>query len=325
VPDAFAAGDTAEAARLIDLLRRIDPATDHVTGLGLAFDLAFGAPAARATAQAALATASTEVLRDSYFYGDANCCASLPERWEQDLLVARALTANRHPAAARRAAAVELALIYTSRGRFREADSIYAAIPPESAAQRKNLIILSNQVGVTAESSMAHRAVKALGEAAPLYRHYSGAARALREGRRSEADAEILALESIGRLTSGALSAGLRALQAADTDSTIRSFERALGFAAGQIVFQLRYDLGRLSLESGDLERAEEHLASIEMREAHGLNAPIEYYLGKVYERLGNSERARLHYGRFVLWWQDCDPEVRPMWEEARQAVARLQ
>ena len=48
------------------------------------------------------------------------------------------------------------------------------------------------------------------------------------------------------------------------------------------------------------------------------------YYLGEVYERQGDLERARLRYARFVRWWEDCDPELRPWRERGRQALARL-
>ena len=54
------------------------------------------------------------------------------------------------------------------------------------------------------------------------------------------------------------------------------------------------------------------------------LYTPSQFYLGRVYERQGNIERAKYHYARFVRWWEDCDPELRPWWERGRQALARL-
>ena len=38
----------------------------------------------------------------------------------------------------------------------------------------------------------------------------------------------------------------------------------------------------------------------------------------------GDSEKAREHYRVFVEWWKDSDPELRPMLEEGRAALARL-
>jgi predicted Zn-dependent protease len=87
--------------------------------------------------------------------------------------------------------------------------------------------------------------------------------------------------------------------------------------------FWFRILLGQLLLDEGDFARAERYLKPMEMRHRY-LNAPIEFYLGQVYEGLGDEREARLHYARFVSWWEDCDPELRPMWEEGRAALQRL-
>jgi hypothetical protein len=47
--------------------------------------------------------------------------------------------------------------------------------------------------------------------------------------------------------------------------------------------------------------------------------------LGKVYEALGESGKARESYEYFVEYWQDADPELQPIVEEARRALARLE
>ena len=52
---------------------------------------------------------------------------------------------------------------------------------------------------------------------------------------------------------------------------------------------------------------------------------PVSLYLGKTYEALGNLAEARREYELFARDWQDCDPELRPLLEEARQALGRLQ
>jgi hypothetical protein len=51
---------------------------------------------------------------------------------------------------------------------------------------------------------------------------------------------------------------------------------------------------------------------------------PTSLYLGKTYEALGNVEEARRHYELFARDWQDCDPELRPLVDDARQSLARL-
>jgi len=44
----------------------------------------------------------------------------------------------------------------------------------------------------------------------------------------------------------------------------------------------------------------------------------------ETYEQLGNDERARAHYSRFIQLWEDCDPELRPLVNDAVAALARL-
>jgi tetratricopeptide (TPR) repeat protein len=46
--------------------------------------------------------------------------------------------------------------------------------------------------------------------------------------------------------------------------------------------------------------------------------------LGKVYEALGEYDKAREAYEYFLEYWRDADSEVQPMVEEARQAIIRL-
>jgi tetratricopeptide (TPR) repeat protein len=67
-------------------------------------------------------------------------------------------------------------------------------------------------------------------------------------------------------------------------------------------------------------EKAERYLRSFWWREYHHAS----YYLGKVYEDLGQPEQARDAYQDFVEAWVNADPELQPMVEEAKQALARL-
>ena len=46
--------------------------------------------------------------------------------------------------------------------------------------------------------------------------------------------------------------------------------------------------------------------------------------LGGVYEALDKYDKAREAYEYFVEYWNEADPELQPMVEEARQAIARL-
>jgi serine/threonine protein kinase/tetratricopeptide (TPR) repeat protein len=44
----------------------------------------------------------------------------------------------------------------------------------------------------------------------------------------------------------------------------------------------------------------------------------------EIYERLGYTPQAIEHYTRFVELWKHCDPELRPLHEQAKQRLARL-
>ena len=46
--------------------------------------------------------------------------------------------------------------------------------------------------------------------------------------------------------------------------------------------------------------------------------------LGELYEERGNTERAVEFYNQFIELWQDADPELQPLVQEARVRVAAL-
>jgi len=54
------------------------------------------------------------------------------------------------------------------------------------------------------------------------------------------------------------------------------------------------------------------------------LLAPSHYYRGQIYEEMGDTEKALLHYGAFVELWRDADPEHQPLVEEVKGRMARL-
>jgi tetratricopeptide (TPR) repeat protein len=50
--------------------------------------------------------------------------------------------------------------------------------------------------------------------------------------------------------------------------------------------------------------------------------APAHLRLAEIYERQGERQKAREHYARFVELWKDCDPELRPLVEDAQRRMA---
>lgn len=52
--------------------------------------------------------------------------------------------------------------------------------------------------------------------------------------------------------------------------------------------------------------------------------APAEYQQAEIYERLGDRRAAERHFRRVVTLWQDCDPELSPVVEQAKRHLVRL-
>ena len=104
-------------------------------------------------------------------------------------------------------------------------------------------------------------------------------------------------------------------------DAALTEFAKPMPRLAREAHRLLRYELGKLFLEHGELAEAERYFTSLDNTRAH---TQAQYYLGEVHERMGDEERARLNYARFVRWWEDCDPELRPRWERGREALERL-
>jgi tetratricopeptide (TPR) repeat protein len=78
--------------------------------------------------------------------------------------------------------------------------------------------------------------------------------------------------------------------------------------------------------ESGRHEEALPWYASFRRGSVHDLvyAAPALLREGAIYERLGEIPCARERYGRFATAWRDCDPELRPMLDEAGAGIDRL-
>ncbi len=50
----------------------------------------------------------------------------------------------------------------------------------------------------------------------------------------------------------------------------------------------------------------------------------IHLYRARAAEGLEDLEAAKTSYGNVVRWWKQCDPELVPIREQAREALARL-
>jgi tetratricopeptide (TPR) repeat protein len=84
--------------------------------------------------------------------------------------------------------------------------------------------------------------------------------------------------------------------------------------------------LGRLYQELGRLRDAERVYRSyVALDETLSIDPLSQHQLGKIYEQLEEYDKARESYQYFVHYWQDADPELQPMVEEARRAIIRVE
>ena len=263
--------------------------------------------------------------------------------WQEHLLSSRALLFERHPLISRKHAQYGILRADISRGKLREAREAVLSIPGEEpygvAASR--VLLTWSLVGYLDAS--VQRAADALAvNPSPVDRLLIGA-RAADEGAWQEVERQRAALDSLARagttppeteepLDPRAVSGALEAYadgRRGDHSGAIRELESALpgipGTCNGEGCYvhaALRYLLGRWLLEEGDAQRAERYLESTDR---NPFFTPALLYLGKTHEALGDVDAARLDYERFVRYWQDCDPELRPLLDEAKQALARLE
>jgi hypothetical protein len=117
-------------------------------------------------------------------------------------------------------------------------------------------------------------------------------------------------------LARGDSAGALRLLRVA-TDSL-----RANGGANAWITAPLDLEVGKLLLSAGRLDQAEPRLLGVTA--SPWLRVLGEWYLGRLAELRGDPAATREHYGRVVRWWHDCDPELRPLWEEARRRLTHV-
>jgi hypothetical protein len=80
----------------------------------------------------------------------------------------------------------------------------------------------------------------------------------------------------------------------------------------------IRWWMGELLVEQGKLHEAEPYFASLW---THPMS---EMRRGDLYVEIGEPEKAREAYERFLTAWRDAEPEMAPMVARVRQALARL-
>ncbi len=327
--DAFHRQDDVEVRALIATLREIDPASHEPIGLALSHDMVWGDSLAQARALAAMDTAHTDVI--------VSAMRSL--LWATDyrdrlLPIALALTEERHLPGSRAFGHQIAANCYLHWGQVSRTREHLAQTWPVRQLWWDLVLHLAGY----ADPSRARRAAELLEkDATPDVEFWIGAF-AASEGRWGDLEQAIRTLEwnatdaelagdSVGAGDNRALALALRgysALRLGERERALSEIESALPRIADWGIHPfLRYEVGKLLLELGKPREAVRYLRSLDFE-----NLPVgsisEYYLAQAYEALGDDEQALFRYVRFVRWWGDSDPDLRPALEGAREAIERL-
>ena len=87
-----------------------------------------------------------------------------------------------------------------------------------------------------------------------------------------------------------------------------------------------RYLRGVLLAEMGRHQEALRWLGTLGQGSGDGFVflSPKHLEIGKVYEKMGDQEKAIEHFGRFLELWQACEQEYRPLRREVEERVLRL-
>jgi tetratricopeptide (TPR) repeat protein len=208
----------------------------------------------------------------------------------------------------------------------------------ESAAARFGIML---HLSGFPDSTAARRALRVLAAGgAPTDQFWLGAV-AIEEGRWKDVEAvrrnleqQTGSVEPDGSTPGANASAYAAALGAyaglvKGNRSRLAEFESALrrlpvfGFDIEMPQQYLRYRIGKLLFDNGQNRDAERYFRSFQPYEYY-YTSPAELYLGRIAAATGRREEAVAHYGRVVRWWRYADESLRPLREEARQALIRL-
>jgi tetratricopeptide (TPR) repeat protein len=101
-----------------------------------------------------------------------------------------------------------------------------------------------------------------------------------------------------------------------------RDMRGSAGGRAENLNDAVRWWLGQLLVE---LDRPRDALVYFRTRDTWGGWSPFrEFESAKIYEEIGEFEKARESYEYALLAWRNADPELRPRIEAAREGLARL-
>ncbi|HET6578542.1 MAG TPA: protein kinase [Gemmatimonadales bacterium] len=320
--------DSTRIARELDAFGRLAPEASQTRGGRTALALAFGDSGARAGARAELTTLNSESAAQVYWFlphprfaevGEEVFSAIDPRLEQHDRNGVRELrfrTLGLGDGRVRDA----LAMLNDSRtpSYLRYGGAVYLSVRGLPVPER--IIEQSLAAGLADKSLFSSRtsAVSAAGAAAQLghWSEYSTlvsrvreiAARELTAGDSTSArywDWAVRVAEAHGLWRRGR------------KEEALRAFTSTLPDDNGWFTL---WNVGQLSLELGRLDQAERAFRALWRQD----ETPAYLQLARILERTGRPAEAREAYQFVAYAWRHADPELQPLVDEARQAVARL-
>jgi tetratricopeptide (TPR) repeat protein len=327
---AFGDADSAAARRLIDRHLELAPDSEPDALHELTFRLAFGTPAARDAALAAVDTVSGRNARIRIGLRLWHPrFAEVQQRLFVDHVQASASPGGPGP--------VVLVFNLLNQGKVRDALRWLDELPlPREFVASVTFLIIGEGFHVPEERVARVLAVElpdSVGDAAVFFQalHAAGAGRWDEvEQVVGRARAAVPRLQSAGdsataRLVDGAADGleGYALARRGETARGIEMLERSLEQATGYGVAEgvnssLRWATAQVLEDAGRWEEA------LRYWESFGDDPLASWHLARVYEELGEYEEAREEYELFAYAWRNADPELQPRVQEARAAARRL-
>jgi class 3 adenylate cyclase/tetratricopeptide (TPR) repeat protein/TolB-like protein len=343
IEHALSKADSARAFSLIETHGRLAPGSDLDRSYRLAFALGFGDSASRGRALASLDTVETGILIRAT--GGLLHPSNLPIAMEI-LRIAR--DRPDAPWFVFHLQVVDLADL----GQFDAAMDVLEDVPDDPAVPplaRKVDVFRLYRLGMDLSSDQLAREfalTKADTTSDGAFAHLAAGVVAADQGRWVDHEAvlarargEVRRRRAVGDTTAARMFDGVaRALQGyalwkrgqpAEAFPQLEAVQRDMrgsagdfGMAEGNLNAAVRWWLGQILVE---LDRPRDALVYFRTRVDGGGWATFrEFESAKIYEELGEFEKARESYEYALLAWRDADPELRPRIEAAREGLARL-
>ncbi len=320
--NAFFYADSVQAAQLLPVLDRLGGGSDYLDRYELAFAVAFGDSAARERALETLTGVSASEALHVGFTTRHPRMLKIHER-----VTEAALRNPDVPAGRAREMQASNDLL---RGRIRDAVALLqeSDLDPEDRLQT---LLYAYVIGVPLPDSVyAREFAFQPADTLPNERLWAGALYALEQGRMEEyrragdiATRQIGPLEASGdstmarlvRLAGGALE-GRELMLRGDDEAARRRIEPAFAETG---VPPLALWMAELLAEAGDEEGAIRYL------ETFYPDPWVGRRLAPLYEAVGDRDKALDAYGWMVVAWDEADPEIQELRQQARSEMARLQ